>query len=221
MATEIPEKGDQVSWKWSGSRPSGEVAEVKEGDLTITSNRGNDITRHGKPGDPAVHVARSGNDVVKTAHELTIEEKANGSSGTSTGDDKGEKGDSGSDITVEANGNAKAGDKHERDGTFEQNAVKDKDEDIEMGSQNNEDDDNDGAEDDDDGENDDPKTKEPVAKKQKTTKKDSGSKEDGEAKGKRGRPKKSDSTKGPVQKKQPKSAATEDGKPRRSSRLAS
>jgi len=213
MATEIPEKGDQVSWKWSGSRPSGEVAEVKEGDLTITSNRGNDITRHGKPGDPAVHVARSGNDVVKTAHELTIEEKANGSSGTSTGDDKGEKGDSGSDDTFEANGNAKAGDKHERDGTSEQNAVKDKDEDGEMESQNNDDDDN--------GENDDPETKEPVAKKQKTTKKDSGSNEDDEAKGRRGRPKKGDSTKGPAQKKQPKSAATEDGKPRRSSRLAS
>ncbi|ORX98770.1 hypothetical protein BCR34DRAFT_495824, partial [Clohesyomyces aquaticus] len=60
-----------VSWQWSGSRPGGEVAEVKEhGELAIQSNKGNTIKKNADPEDPAVHVQRSGNDVVKRAHEL-------------------------------------------------------------------------------------------------------------------------------------------------------
>jgi len=79
MATESPRIGDQVSWQWSGSRPSGTVAEVKDhGHVSITSNKGNVISRNAEPGDPAVHVERSGNDVVKRAHELRIDEPANG-----------------------------------------------------------------------------------------------------------------------------------------------
>jgi hypothetical protein len=44
--------------------------------LSITSNKGNTITRIGEPEDPAVHVERQGNDVAKKAHELNIEEPA-------------------------------------------------------------------------------------------------------------------------------------------------
>lgn len=44
-----------VSWTWNGSHPSGTVAEVKAGDVTVTSHRGNDITKTGTKEDPAVH----------------------------------------------------------------------------------------------------------------------------------------------------------------------
>ena len=85
-----------VSWAWNGSRPSGTVAEVKPGDVTVTSHRGNDITKTGTTQDPAVHsqyyhhisismrckansrlptVERSGNDVVKTVSELKVDQK--------------------------------------------------------------------------------------------------------------------------------------------------
>lgn len=41
----------------------------------MTSNRGNEISKTGTESDPAVHIERSGNDVVKKASELTVEEK--------------------------------------------------------------------------------------------------------------------------------------------------
>ena len=71
-----------VSWKWGSDNPSGEAAEVKAGDVTVTSNKGNEITKHGSEDNPAVHIARPGNDVVKKASELTVEGKdqSNGSS---------------------------------------------------------------------------------------------------------------------------------------------
>lgn len=37
--------------------------------MTVVSHRGNEITKHGEEGNPAVHVERSGNDVVKKASE--------------------------------------------------------------------------------------------------------------------------------------------------------
>jgi hypothetical protein len=56
------------------------VAETKEhGEITIQSKRGNTIKKNAEPGNPAVHVERSGNDVVKKASELNVEEKASGS----------------------------------------------------------------------------------------------------------------------------------------------
>jgi len=71
-----------VSWKWGSGNPGGEAAEVKAGDVTVTSHRGNDITKHGTEDNPAVHIARPGNDVVKKASELTVESetKSNGNS---------------------------------------------------------------------------------------------------------------------------------------------
>ena len=43
--------------------------------MTVTSHRGNDITKTGTQENPAVHIERSGNDVVKTASELKVEQK--------------------------------------------------------------------------------------------------------------------------------------------------
>lgn len=77
MAEQV-EAGDNVSWGWNGSKPEGQASEVKEGEVTVTSKRGNEISETGDASDPAVHIERSGNDVVKLASELDIEKKANG-----------------------------------------------------------------------------------------------------------------------------------------------
>ena len=69
-----------VSWNWNGNQPSGTVGEVKAGEVSVTSHRGNEIKKTGDEGNPAVHIERSGNDVVKKASELNIEEKGSGDS---------------------------------------------------------------------------------------------------------------------------------------------
>ncbi|THH31284.1 hypothetical protein EUX98_g2933 [Antrodiella citrinella] len=89
MADELKE-GQEVSWKWGSGNPSGKVAEiVADGKAEVTSQKvniivvisarrtlmmayqGNTVSRHGKgDDDPAVKITRSGNDVVKLAHEL-------------------------------------------------------------------------------------------------------------------------------------------------------
>ncbi|KAI0154710.1 hypothetical protein GGR57DRAFT_109074 [Xylariaceae sp. FL1272] len=72
-----PEKGDKVSWNWGGGAPGGKVAETKsQGEIAIKSKRGNTIKKNASPDNPAVHVSRSGNDVVKRASELNVEQKA-------------------------------------------------------------------------------------------------------------------------------------------------
>ncbi|KAI0005596.1 hypothetical protein F4779DRAFT_621035 [Xylariaceae sp. FL0662B] len=82
MPSEEPEKGDKVSWNWGGSAPGGTVAETKDaGSVAVTSKRGNTIRKKAAPGDPAVRIERSGNDVVKRASELTVEGKKKKSSG--------------------------------------------------------------------------------------------------------------------------------------------
>ncbi|KAI1849598.1 hypothetical protein JX265_007937 [Neoarthrinium moseri] len=78
-----------VSWNWGGGAPGGTVAEKKtEGQVAIKSKRGNTIKKNAEPDNPAVHIERSGNDVVKKASELTVESK--GSQGKE-GDEHGEK----------------------------------------------------------------------------------------------------------------------------------
>lgn len=68
-----------VSWAYGGGRPGGEVAEKKdEGEIAIQSKRGNTIKRNAEPENPAVHVTRPGNDVVKRQSELDVEEKNDG-----------------------------------------------------------------------------------------------------------------------------------------------
>ncbi|KAH7029283.1 uncharacterized protein B0I36DRAFT_350190 [Microdochium trichocladiopsis] len=82
MGSQEPEKGDKVSWNWGGGAPGGTVAETKkEGEIAIESKRGNTIKKNASPDNPAVHISRSGNDVVKRASELTVEEKAGGHKG--------------------------------------------------------------------------------------------------------------------------------------------
>ncbi|RYP73841.1 hypothetical protein DL769_004142 [Monosporascus sp. CRB-8-3] len=79
MANTEPEKGDKVSWKWGSGAPEGTVAERKdEGEIAITTQRGNTVEKNAYPDNPAVRIERSGNDVVKSASELTVEQKASG-----------------------------------------------------------------------------------------------------------------------------------------------
>ncbi|KAK2073433.1 hypothetical protein P8C59_007718 [Phyllachora maydis] len=82
MAKDQPEVGDKVSWNWGGGAPGGTVSETKsDGEMAIKSKRGNTIKKKADPDNPAVHVSRAGNDVVKRASELTVEEKGGGSNG--------------------------------------------------------------------------------------------------------------------------------------------
>ncbi|OTB00326.1 hypothetical protein M426DRAFT_324374 [Hypoxylon sp. CI-4A] len=67
-----------VSWNWGGGAPGGTVAETKDhGAIEIKSKRGNTIKKKADPSNPAAHIERSGNDVVKRSSELTVEEKGN------------------------------------------------------------------------------------------------------------------------------------------------
>ena len=77
-----------MSWPWSGSKPEGTVKEVAtEGEVSVTSHRGNEIKKTADgPENPAVTIGRTGNNVVKKASELEVEEKANG--GNAASDEK-------------------------------------------------------------------------------------------------------------------------------------
>ncbi|RDB17448.1 hypothetical protein Hypma_001596 [Hypsizygus marmoreus] len=71
MADTTIQEGDAVSWKWGNGEPTGTVAEVKtDGPLEIES-KGKRVHKNSDPANPAVHVEREGNDVVKRASELT------------------------------------------------------------------------------------------------------------------------------------------------------
>ncbi|KAK5106023.1 hypothetical protein LTS08_000139 [Lithohypha guttulata] len=110
MAGETPEKGDKVSWNYGGGAPGGTVAETKtEGDVAIKSKRGNTIKKKAEPNNPAVHIERSGNDVVKKASELNIDKKASGAKSKAK-DDKKRKAD---DEEEKEEEETKDDDKHE------------------------------------------------------------------------------------------------------------
>src|SRR6266536_3368375 len=64
-----------VSRNWGSGHPSGTTAEVRAGDVTIVSHRGNEITKHGDESNPAIHIERSDNDVVKKASALNVDKK--------------------------------------------------------------------------------------------------------------------------------------------------
>lgn len=193
-----------MSWKWGSGRPAGEVAEVAtEGGISIQSDKGNTIKKNASEDDPAIHIARDGNDVVKRAHEVAVDEKAAGSTGLD--------GDATKTGSLKENGEAKVGEKRELDVGADKPTSKEN-----------------GAKAEDEAE----KTvvePEPAAKKQKTaapTKETAAVEikpaDDGAKKG-RGRPKKTESNgiaKSPAKKKEPRPAATADGKPRRSARNA-
>ncbi|WVW85744.1 hypothetical protein I302_107782 [Kwoniella bestiolae CBS 10118] len=70
MSEEL-KKGDEVSWNWGSGQPSGKVADIVEsGKAEVKSNKGNTISKNASEDDPAVVIERSGNNVVKRAHEL-------------------------------------------------------------------------------------------------------------------------------------------------------
>jgi len=82
MAGGSPEVGDKVSWNWGGGAPGGTVAEKKtEGEIAIKSKKGNTIKKNASKDNPAVHIERSGNDVVKRVSELNEVKKGSGAGG--------------------------------------------------------------------------------------------------------------------------------------------
>merc|ERR1712000_383016 len=104
MPSDEPEKGDKVSWNWGGGAPGGTVAEKKtEGEVSITSKKGNKVKKNAEPDNPAVRIERSGNDVVKKASELNVEEKANGSGDKRKRDEAEENGDKNDDESEKKN----------------------------------------------------------------------------------------------------------------------
>lgn len=72
-----PEKGDVVSWKWSGGQPSGRVIDVNVGETQITTEKGHTVARHGTDADPAVEIKSdtTGSTVLKKASEIRVEQK--------------------------------------------------------------------------------------------------------------------------------------------------
>ncbi|KAK3112997.1 hypothetical protein LTR53_010144 [Teratosphaeriaceae sp. CCFEE 6253] len=194
MADKEIKEGDEVSWPWGGGAPGGTVGEVKEhGELTVKSKKGNEIKKKADPEDPAVKIVRSGNDVVKRAHELDVEEKGDGhkEEGEAAGDADADDADAKADAEegAEVNGDAKAGEKRKAD---------------------------DGAEKaDEEGE------KPAAAKKAKKGGAPNGDKAEPKKKGRPAKKEANGAGKAkaePKQKKEPKKAATESGQPRRSGR---
>lgn len=113
-----------MSWNWGGGAPGGTVAETKtEGELAITTKRGNKVKKNAEPDNPAVRIERSGNDVVKKASELNVEEKANGANGGEAHDDDAEKkaGEKRKHDEVE-DGDKKEEEAEKKEGGLEENA---------------------------------------------------------------------------------------------------
>ncbi|KAF2178803.1 hypothetical protein K469DRAFT_598366 [Zopfia rhizophila CBS 207.26] len=212
MADTQIQEGDQVSWQWSGSRPSGEVAEVAEtreqGELAIESNKGSTIKTNADPEDSTAHIARPGNDVVRPAHEVEIE-KANGVNEEKQ-DGPEKPAEEKKDEPEKQNGVAEPAEEPMPEESKKQaeepkTGQKRKAEDEPAAETN--------------GAKEDEKDEEPAAKKQKTDEVEADSK----AKSKPGRPKKEATglkkeKKEPVRKRQPKKPPTADGRVRRSAR---
>ncbi|OQO10733.1 hypothetical protein B0A48_04033 [Cryoendolithus antarcticus] len=190
--SEIKE-GDKVSWSWGSGQPGGTAAEVaKEGEISITSKKGNEIKKKASPDNPAVHIERPGNDVVKRASELQVDEKGSSSKGGAEKKDEG------------ANGEASAGEKRKAEDEGEKEEEKEEGKGAKKakkggaakGAKA------DAAKDDKEGEE-----KAAPKKKGRPAKAATGA-ANGEKK----------EAKGPAKKKEPKKAQTESGEPRRSGR---
>ncbi|OHW98221.1 DNA-binding protein [Colletotrichum incanum] len=68
--TKGPKKGDTVSWNWGNGQPEGKVLDVKGEKTTIETKSGNEVSRDGKPEDPAVVLDTGKSKAIKSAHEL-------------------------------------------------------------------------------------------------------------------------------------------------------
>ncbi|KAK3324574.1 hypothetical protein B0T19DRAFT_232889 [Cercophora scortea] len=98
-----PEVGDKVSWNWGNSHPAGTVAEVAhEGDISIKTQRGNTVKKNADAENPAVRIERSGNDVVKRASELTVDQKGDEAKTSKDSDDAKDKNGEGTEKTADA-----------------------------------------------------------------------------------------------------------------------
>ncbi|KAH7014773.1 hypothetical protein EDB80DRAFT_636538 [Ilyonectria destructans] len=69
-ATKGPEKGETVSWNWGSGQPEGEVLDVKGEDTSITTKKGNQVSRKGTKEDPAVILDTGKSKAIKLNHEL-------------------------------------------------------------------------------------------------------------------------------------------------------
>ncbi|KAK5995462.1 Target of rapamycin complex 2 subunit AVO2 [Cladobotryum mycophilum] len=69
-ATKGPEKGDTVSWNWGQGQPEGKVVDVRPEKTTIETKNGNEVSRNGKPEDPAVVLDTGKSEAIKLSHEL-------------------------------------------------------------------------------------------------------------------------------------------------------
>ncbi|KAF4466128.1 hypothetical protein FALBO_7016 [Fusarium albosuccineum] len=65
-----PKKGDTVSWNWGQGQPEGKVLDVKADDTTITTKKGNQVSRKGDEEDPAVVIDTGKSKAIKSNHEL-------------------------------------------------------------------------------------------------------------------------------------------------------
>lgn len=78
----------KVSWNWGAGHPAGTVAATStDKPISITTAKGNAVTRGASPSNPAVRIERDGgNPVVKRASELTVDAKgsSSGSSGSTS-----------------------------------------------------------------------------------------------------------------------------------------
>jgi len=65
-----PDVGEEVSWNWGRGQPKGKVLDVKNDKKTITTKRGNKVSRKGDTKDPAVTIDTGKSTAIKLAHEL-------------------------------------------------------------------------------------------------------------------------------------------------------
>ncbi|KAM3512518.1 hypothetical protein MY11210_003861 [Beauveria gryllotalpidicola] len=65
-----PKPGETVSWNWGNGQPKGKVLDVKEDKATITTKRGNQVSRDGNKSDPAVILDTGKSKAIKANHEL-------------------------------------------------------------------------------------------------------------------------------------------------------
>ena len=59
-----------MTWNWSGGHPKGKVVEVKTSGKLEIESKGKRVHKNADESNPAVHIGRDGNDVVKRASEL-------------------------------------------------------------------------------------------------------------------------------------------------------
>ncbi|KAK2593202.1 hypothetical protein QQS21_009089 [Conoideocrella luteorostrata] len=65
-----PDPGDTVSWNWGQGQPEGKVLDVKHEKASITTKRGNEVSRDGSEKDPAIVLDTGKSKAIKLNHEL-------------------------------------------------------------------------------------------------------------------------------------------------------